>query len=128
MARLRWSAVRGFLMLLASVAAAHHSTAPYDLVHGTIIGGVVAKFEWTNPHARILLDVSAEQNQIEHWTVELESPGMLSHLGWTKETLRPGDRISITGGRAKDGSFRLRAASVVLADGRKLAALPAPEK
>jgi hypothetical protein len=117
-----------FLLLLATTASAHHSTAPYDLVHGTIIGGVVAKFEWTNPHVEIWLDVAGEQNETEHWSVELESPRILARLGWTKETVKPGDRISITGGRAKDGSFRLRAAYVQLADGRKLAVLPPPEK
>lgn len=119
----RLGAVRGFLLLLAATAAAHHSTAPYDLVHGTIIGGVVVKFEWTNPHAHISLDVTGENQEIEHWSVELESPRILGRLGWTKETLKPGDRISITGGRAKDGSFRMRAAYVQLADGRKLPAL-----
>jgi len=123
----RWGAVSGFLLLLAT-AAAHHSTAPYDLVHGTIIGGVVVKFEWSNPHAQIWLDVAGEANEVEHWSVELESPGALSRLGWTRETVKPGDRISITGGRAKDGSFRMRAASVQVPDGRKLAALPEPEK
>ncbi|HEV3329955.1 MAG TPA: DUF6152 family protein [Bryobacteraceae bacterium] len=122
----RWGVV--FLLLLSTTAAAHHSTAPYDLVHGTIIGGVVAKFEWTNPHVEIWLDVAGEQNETEHWSVELESPRILGRLGWTKETVKPGDRISITGGRAKDGSFRLRAASVQFADGRKLAVLPPPEK
>ena len=116
------------LLWLAAAAGAHHSTAPYDLVHGTIIGGVVVKFEFVNPHAQIWLDVAAEQNETEHWIVELESPGALSRLGWTRDTLRPGDRISITGGRAKDGSFHLRAASVEWANGRKLATLPEPEK
>jgi hypothetical protein len=123
----RLGAARGFLLLLAATAAAHHSTAPYDLVHGTIIGGVVAKFEWANPHVQISLDVAGEQNEIEHWSIELESPRILGRLGWTKESIKPGDRISVTGGRAKDGSFRMRAAYVQLADGRKLAALPAPE-
>jgi Family of unknown function (DUF6152) len=116
----------GMLSILAA-ASAHHSTAQYDLVHGTIIGGLVVKFEWANPHAQISLDVAAEQNEIEHWMVELESPRILSRLGWTKETLQPGDRISVTGGRAKDGGFLLRAASVRLPDGRQLLALPAPE-
>jgi hypothetical protein len=123
----RLGAVRGFLLLLATAAAAHHSTAGYDLVHGTIIGGVVVKFEWINPHAQIRLEVTGEQNQIEQWSVELESPRILGRLGWTKETIQPGDRMSITGGRAKDGSFRMRAAQVQLPDGRKLAALPEPE-
>ena len=123
----RIGAISGFLLVLAAVGGAHHSAAPYDLVHGTIIGGVVTKFEWANPHVQIWLDVAGEASEVEHWRVELESPRILGRLGWTKETIKPGDRISITGGRAKDGSLRMRAAYLQLADGRKLAALPEPE-
>ncbi len=115
------------LLLAAIPAQAHHSTALYDLVHGTIVGGVVTGFHWENPHVHIDLDVTGENNEIEHWTVELESPSILRHVGWTKETLQPGDRVSVTGGRAKDNSFRLRAGTVQLPDGRRLSALALPE-
>lgn len=126
---LRTALLRGvFSLLLAELPAlAHHSTAMYDLVHGTIIGGVVMKFDWENPHTRIALDVTGENNEPEHWIVELESRSILSHLGWTKDTVKPGDRISVTGGRAKDGTFRLRALWVNLRGGRKLPAQPFPE-
>jgi hypothetical protein len=108
-------------------AAAHHSTAMYDLVHGTIIGGAVTKFDWQNPHTHIALDVTGENNEIEHWDVELESRSILSKVGWTKDTVKPGSRISVTGGRAKDGTFRIRATAVQLPDGRKLPGLALPE-
>ncbi len=114
------------VLLAAGPASAHHSIATYDLVHGTILGGVVTRFAWENPHVHISLDVTGE-DAIEHWTVELESPAILRRLGWDKDTLKPGDRISVTGGRAKNGSFNLRAAFVQTPDGRKLAALPPPE-
>ena len=114
-------------ILLSTVPVfAHHSIASYDLVHGTILDGVVAGFEWENPHAHILLDVMAE-DATEHWTIELESPNILRHLGWDKVTLKAGDRIVVTGGRAKNGSFNLRAVLVQTPDGRKLPALPPPE-
>lgn len=116
-----------FTVLLATVPVfAHHSTASYDLVHGTILDGSVADFVWENPHAHISLDVMGEDT-IEHWTIELESPNILRHLGWDKDTLKAGDRISVTGGRAKNGSFNLRAVLVQTRDGRKLPALPPPE-
>jgi Family of unknown function (DUF6152) len=111
------------LSLLALAAFAHHSTATYDLIHGTIIAGDVQRFTWENPHVHIYLDVTGEDAEIEHWTVELESPGILGRLGWRKDTLMPGDQISVTGGRAKNGSFQIRAVYVVLPDGRKLPAL-----
>jgi hypothetical protein len=115
------------LFVCAVPTWAHHSTAIYDLVHGTIIGGVVTQFDFENPHAHIALDVTGENNEIEHWDVELESRSMLGRLGWKKDTLRPRDRISVTGGRAKDNSFRIRASTVTLPDGRKLPGLALPE-
>ena len=114
-------------VLLATVPVfAHHSIASYDLVHGTILDGVVTGFAWENPHAHVLLDIMTE-DAIEHWTIELESPNILRHLGWDKDTLKAGDRILVTGGRAKNGSFNLRAVLVQTPDGRKLPALPPPE-
>ena len=119
-------------MLLAGAPLfAHHSIASYDLVHGTILDGVVAGFEWENLHAHIHLDVALPdvtgEDAIEHWTIELESPNILRHLGWDKDILRAGDRILVTGGRAKNGTFHLRAVLVQVSDGRKLQVLPTPE-
>jgi hypothetical protein len=115
------------LLVTAVAASGHHSTAPYDLIHGTIIGGVVTKFDWQNPHVHIALDVTGENYVVEHWSVELENPHILGRAGWTRDTLKAGDRISVTGGRAKDNSFRMRAVSVQLPDGRKLPALAVTE-
>jgi len=114
--------------LLFGVAAfAHHSTAIYDLVHGTIITGIVTRFDWENPHVHIALEVTGENNEPEHWTVEVESPSTLSRLGWNKQVVKPGDRITVTGGRAKDNSFRIRALWVELSGGRKLPGQALPQ-
>jgi len=113
-----------FVELLAPVRlGAHHSTAPYDLIHGTIITGVVTRFDMLNPHGIIALDVSGEDAAVEHWTVAVDSPLALRRLGWSKDTLKAGDKITVIGNRAKDGSFDLRGIEVQLADGRKLMAL-----
>jgi Family of unknown function (DUF6152) len=109
------------------VALAHHSTAPYDLIHGTTIEGQVTRFAWENPHAHIFMDVRADGGTREHWTVEIDSPGVLRRLGWTKDTLKAGDRVRVSGARAKDGSFNLKALTIQLADGRKLFAVPKVE-
>jgi hypothetical protein len=113
-----------FYFAAAGTLLAHHSTAPYDLIHGTIISGVVAGFDWENPHTHLRLDVAGETGS-EHWEIEMESPAILSRLGWTKDTLKPGDRISVIGSRAKDQSFRMRAGYIEWPDGRKLRCLPA---
>jgi len=103
--------------------SAHHSTAAYDLVHGTIISGVVTRFEMLSPHGIIALDVSGEDAAVEHWTVAIDSPLVLRRLGWAKNTVKDGDKITVIGNRAKNGSFHLRAVEVQLPDGRKLMAL-----
>ena len=121
-----WRSIAG-LLLAAVPLAAHHSTAMYDLIHGTIVTGVVTRFEWQNPHTRIALEVTGENNEPEHWIVELESRSTLGHLGWNKDTVKPADRITVTGGRAKDGTFRIRALWVELSDGRKVPGQALPE-
>jgi hypothetical protein len=115
-------------LLAQGPALAHHSTAPYDLIHGTIVEGVATRFEWENPHAHIYLDVTGEDNAIEHWTIELESITHLRRLGWTQHTIQPGDRLQVTGGRAKNGSFHMRGVYIQLPDGRKLMGLPGPNQ
>jgi hypothetical protein len=110
-----WRSAAIGVLLAALPICAHHSTALYDLVHGTIIGGVVTEFAWENPHTYIWIDVSGENNELEHWSVELES------------AVKPGDRISVTGARAKDNSFRLRALWVQLPDARRMPGQPLPE-
>ena len=118
-----WGRNAVVFLLAAALAAAHHSTGSYDLIHGTIIEGVVTRFRWENPHAQLLLDVRGDRDAIEHWTIELESPSTLQRNGWTRTVLKPEDHITVVGGRAKDGSFRLRASYIQWPDGRKLAAL-----
>jgi hypothetical protein len=76
-----------------------------------------------SPHGTIALDVSGEDGNIEHWTAAIDSPLALRRLGWSKETLKTGDKITIIGNRAKNGSFHLRAIEVQLPNGKKLMAL-----
>jgi hypothetical protein len=120
---MRVSFVIAIFSLALVTAQAHHSTAGYDLIHGTIISGVVTGFDWENPHAQLSLDVATD-GEAEHWSIEMESPVILTRLGWTKDSLKPGDRISVIGSRAKDQSFRMRAGSVQWPDGHKLPTLP----
>lgn len=119
---------RSFAFLIALAlplvpAHAHHSTAPYDLIHGTIVSGTVTRFEWENPHSMLFLDVSTD-GAPEHWVIEMESLVILRRLGWAKDTLKPGDTVTVVGSRAKDQSFRMRAGYVQWPDGHKLQCLP----
>ena len=109
------------LMAAAVSLLAHHSTAPYDMTRATTVSGVVTKFYWANPHSFIYLEVSDAGGEVQHWELEIESLNRLRRLGWTKDTLKPGDQVSCTGARAKDAaSYRMKCFSVELPNNRKL--------
>jgi hypothetical protein len=107
------------LLFAGDIARAHHSVLAYDGGTPTTITGTVAKVLWQNPHAYIDLDVTTGGTRAR-WIIENEGPVALERLGWTKTTLKPGDVITITGARARDGATRMRCASVTLAGGRQL--------
>ncbi len=113
--------IAGLLLLMAVPAAnAHHSVSMYDMEHPSTYKGVVARVEWTNPHAYVYLDVKNEKGETEEWAMEINSPNFLRHNGWTSTTVKPGDVITCTGGAAKSGAKTMRCTSVVLADGTVL--------
>ena len=110
------------LILAAAVPVfAHHSfAAEYDSSKPTTLTGSVVKLEWINPHARIYIDVKGADGKVTNWEIELGAPAMLLRNGWTKNSLKAGETITITGSLAKDGSNLANARSVTLADGTKV--------
>jgi hypothetical protein len=107
--------------------SAHHSTLPFDGTQPTVISGVVTTFNWRYPHTTIALDVSDDGGNLIRWTVESESLRMLSRLGWTKNSIRPGERIRVTGARARNGTPAMRCRTIELPDGRSLSCFPTEE-
>jgi hypothetical protein len=87
----------------ASVAMAHHSAAIFDASQTKVITGTVKKFDYSNPHTWVWLDVTNDQGQVETWGVEGMSPNFLNRRGWTRTTLKPGDKLSVTIRPMKDG-------------------------
>jgi hypothetical protein len=108
-------------LLLTSVPVlAHHSTAMYNMATPVTVTGVVKRFEWTNPHAFVFLDVKAESGQTVEWEVEMMSLNHLRGYGWVRNTVKPGDVISCTGGSAKSGAPSMISSFMKLADGRMI--------
>ena len=109
-------------ILSAAGAMAHHSFASeYTADKPLAMQGVVTLVEWTNPHARIYIDVVNEDDSVTNWNLELASPSALSRNGWTSRSLQAGDEISITGfGARADNTYRVNVKSVTLPDGRSL--------
>jgi hypothetical protein len=87
----------GFLLALAAVPAlAHHSfAAEYDSTKPVTLKGAVTKMEWQNPHARFYVDVTDEAGKVTNWEFELGSPNGLMRRGWTRNSLKPGDPVTI---------------------------------
>jgi hypothetical protein len=109
----------GLVALVASAPLlAHHGEANYDTDKVVSVKGTVSGFEFINPHTLITLDVKNEKGEIEKWNCEARSPGMLVRVGgWDKNTLKPGDVITVSGYRAKNGSPVMRLQKITLADG-----------
>ena len=84
------------------------------------ITGTVTKIEWTNPHARFYVDVKDASGTVTNWELELGSPNALLRKGWTRNSLKVGDSVSVSAYLAKDGSRLANAKTVNLADGRKV--------
>ena len=92
--------------LLFSVGlSAHHGVALYDMSQMVNVTGTVTDFQFVNPHARIFFNVTAEDGTLVGWSAELTTPIRLREVdGWNKDTLKPGNQISIIGSPATDGA------------------------
>ena len=112
----------GLLIPLVPVLAHHSFQAEYDATKPVTLSGVLTKVEWTNPHARFYVDVKDQNGNVTNWNLELASPNALRRLGWTRETLKVGEVVTVQGSLAKDGSKMANTRAITLADGRKLLA------
>jgi hypothetical protein len=113
--------VAAMTALAAQPTAAHHSfAAEFDANAPIELTGTVTKVEWANPHTYFYMDVTSAKGDVENWGLEMGSPNGLMRRGWTRDSMKIGDVVTVTGSRAKDGSFKGNARSVVLSTGKRL--------
>jgi hypothetical protein len=123
------AAIVGAALLVSGLpVAAHHSgAAEFDPNKKIELTGVVTKVEWTNPHAHFYMDVTDAGGKVSNWNLELASPNVLIRNGWKRNSVKEGDKVSVTGSRAKDNSNLGTANTITFPDGHKLNFLYAEE-
>ena len=113
--------VAAMTALVAQSAAAHHSfAAEFDANSPIELTGTVTKVEWANPHTFFYIDVTTPNGEVENWALEMGSPNGLMRRGWTRDSMKIGDVVTVTGSRAKNGSTLGNARSVTLSTGKRL--------
>jgi len=119
-----WLGVVPVLMVATGSASSHHAFSPvYDEKRLITVVGAVTEFRFINPHAIMLMDVADESGKVAKWTVEFAGRLNLSEVGWTADSVKAGERITVTGNPTHTGSQRMFFRKLVRADGSEL--LPA---
>ena len=114
-------AAAGAVLLTTGGASAHHSfAAEFDRNLPVTVTGTVTKVEWMNPHARFYIDAKDEAGKTVNWDFELASLNGLMRRGWSRNSMKIGDLVTVTGSRAKNNPLVGNASTVTLADGKKL--------
>jgi hypothetical protein len=116
-----FAALVGVIVGTGSVLAHHSFAAEFDAGKPLTLKGIVTKIEWQNPHTYFYLDVAAADGKVVNWGMEMGSPNGLMRQGWTRNTLKVGDAVTVEGSAAKDGTNVGNARVVVLdATGQRL--------
>lgn len=101
---------------------AHHGNAGYDYTKTITVKGTVTEWVWSNPHCLLKFDVKDEKGNVQHWITEASSPVDMLHAGWSKNTFKPGDEITIDVMPNKEDTPVGRIRKVTLSDGTVLPA------
>jgi hypothetical protein len=113
----------GLLLLATAPIFAHHSvSAEFDVNRHLTYSGVITRVDWSNPHIYFYVDVKDGSQKVTSWAFEGAGPNTLARMGWLRDTLKVGDRVTVIAFPARDGANVASAREVTLANGRKVLA------
>jgi len=95
------------LTIVSAPILAHHGTAAFNTDTMVTTKGTMTEFQFVNPHVQLFWECKNEKGEVEKWQGELTAPNKLTRAGWTKNTLKPGDPVTITGYAAKSGAHTM---------------------
>ena len=114
-------AMAGLLLVSTLPVLAHHSIASeFDASKTVTLSGTITKIDWMNPHIWIYMDVKEEGGSVVKWQCEGGPPNSLTRQGWTKDAVKSGDEVTITGILAKDATKTCNARSIKLPSGKSV--------
>ena len=108
------------LLMISVPMLAHHGAAEFDFGKRLTVKGTVTEWFWANPHCFLRFDVKDNQGQVAHWVVEAQSGPNILDLGFTKQSFKPGDVVTVTLEPVRNGRPLGRMINVVLPDGKTL--------
>jgi hypothetical protein len=114
-------AVSAGLLVVSVPVFAHHGTSiSYDMEKRVSVTGIVTQWRMTNPHAQLFWDVTDEDGNVVHWSGEISAPFHLSKAGWSRNSIRPGDEVTVILSPSRAGTPTGVMAEVQLPDGRTM--------
>lgn len=113
-------AVMAGLLSVSLPLSAHHGSAAFDAGKQVVMKGTVTRWYWANPHCFLNYDVKDDSGNVEHWVVETSNPPDMINRGWSKNTFKPGDEVTVTVEPVKSGKPVGRLLQVVLPNGKTL--------
>jgi hypothetical protein len=108
------------LLVVCGPVFAHHGNSAYDMDKTVPLKATITKFEFSNPHVQIYFDAPDENGAVAHWIAETHNPAMLSRTGWNRDTLKPGDQVTLVVNPNKVGARITFLEKVVFANGQEL--------
>ena len=118
--RREWGMAVAAVLLMFGTALAHHSTAEFDYTKEVTIKGIVKELQWTNPHSFIQVLVDGQSGEKIQWSVEIGSPTLNINLGWRKDSVKPGDSVTMNLAPARNGKPYGTLRVLTFADGKQL--------